>query len=269
VIKRCPARPRNPDSWGATGEIVQGGKDCWYRGTLAVDPGARGPQNEKNTVDPGLGGESLFLGPGILPGDIPHIREKSPAFQSIEALMIAYLLLLVAVLTRVLPHAGMYNFTAVGGALLYFGARRSWREMLAPLAVLMATDYYLTVYAYHSPFNWGMYLPTWAWYAMAMALGQILLHSKTTLVRAGAGALLGPTSFFVVSNYAVWAMGTLYPHTAAGLGTCYVAGLLFYRNDLVSTAIVVAVAFGVPALLRAPAARQATAVRQPLAIRSH
>jgi hypothetical protein len=38
--------------------------------------------------------------------------------------MIAYLLLLVAVLTRVLPHAGMYNFTAVGGVLLYFGARR-------------------------------------------------------------------------------------------------------------------------------------------------
>ena len=63
-----------------------------------------------------------------------------------EVCMIAYLLLLVAVLTRVMPHAGWMNFTAVGGALLYFGARRSWREMLAPLAVLMATDYYLTVY---------------------------------------------------------------------------------------------------------------------------
>ncbi len=56
--------------------------------------------------------------------------------------MAAYLLLLVAVLSRLLPHAGWMNFTAVGGALLYFGARRSWREMLAPLAVLMATDYY-------------------------------------------------------------------------------------------------------------------------------
>jgi hypothetical protein len=164
--------------------------------------------------------------------------------------MIAYLLLLVAVLTRVLPHAGWYSFTAVGGALLYFGARRSWREMLGPLAVLMATDYYLTVFAYHSAFQWGTYLPTWAWYGMAMALGQILLHSQTTLVRAGAGALLGPTSFFVVSNYAVWATGTMYAHTAAGLGTCYAAGLLFYRNDLISTTVVVAVAFGVPVLVR-------------------
>jgi hypothetical protein len=164
--------------------------------------------------------------------------------------MIAYLLLLVAILTRVIPHAGWYNFTAVGGALLYFGARRSWREMLAPLAMLMATDYYLTVYSYHFSFNWGSYLPTWVWYGMAMALGQILLHSKTTRVRAGAGALLGPTSFFVVSNYAVWAMGTMYPRTAGGLGTCFAAGLPFYRNDLISTTVVVAVAFGVPVLVR-------------------
>jgi len=164
--------------------------------------------------------------------------------------MPAYLLLLVAVLSHVLPHAGWWNFTAVGGALLYFGARRSWREMLAPLAVLMAADYYLTVYAYHYPFHLPAYLPTWAWYIAAMALGYILLHSKTTLVRAGAATLLGPTSFFLLSNYAVWAGSGMYPRTMSGLATCYVAGLLFYRNDLVSTAIVVALAFGVPVLVR-------------------
>ena len=126
--------------------------------------------------------------------------------------MVAYLLLLVAVLTRVLPHAGWLNFTAVGGALLYFGARRPWREMLVPLAVLAATDYFLTVFAYHYAFNWTMYLPTWAWYVMAMALGQILLHARTTFVRVAAAALLGPTSFFVVSNYAVWAAGHVSAH---------------------------------------------------------
>jgi hypothetical protein len=110
--------------------------------------------------------------------------------------MAAYLLLLVAVLSRLLPHAGWFNFTAVGGALLFFGARRSWREMLAPLAVLIAADYYLTVYAYHYRFQWQAYLPTWAWYGMAMVLGQILLHARTTFVRVAAGTLLGPTSFF-------------------------------------------------------------------------
>ena len=165
--------------------------------------------------------------------------------------MFAYVLVLLAVLTRVLPHAGWVNFTAVGGALLYFGARRSWKEMLAPLAVLMATDYYLTTYVYHYPFHFQGYVTTWAWYLMAMALGLILLKAKTSLVRVAAGALLGPTSFFIVVDYAVW-MGNdgLYPHTLSGLVACYVAAIPFYRNDLLSTAIVAGLAFGVPALVR-------------------
>jgi hypothetical protein len=164
--------------------------------------------------------------------------------------MFAYLLLAVAILTRLLPHAGWLNFTAVGGALLYFGARRPWREMLAPLAALIATDYFLTVYSYHYAFRWQGYVPTWAWYLAAMALGQILLHSKTTFIRVAAGALLGPTSFFILSNYAVWMGGEMYPRTLAGLSACFVAALPFYRNDLVSTAIVAGLAFGVPVLVR-------------------
>ncbi len=165
--------------------------------------------------------------------------------------MAAYLLLLVAVLSRVMPHAGWFSFTAVGGALLYFGARRPWREMLVPLVALMATDYYLTVYSYQYSFAWQSYLPTWAWYLAAMVLGQILLSSKTTVVRVAAGALLGPTSFFVLSNYAVWAIGGgMYPHTTSGLAACFAAGLPFYRNDVASTALVAGLAFGVPVLVR-------------------
>jgi hypothetical protein len=166
--------------------------------------------------------------------------------------MPAYLLLLVAVLSRFLPHAGLWNFTAVGGALLYFGARRSWREMLVPMAALTATDYFLTVYTYHYAFAWASYLPTWAWYLAVMALGQILLRSRTTVVRVAAGTLLGPTSFFVVSNYAAWASGWAfpYPHTLSGLTACYAAAVPFYCNDLASTAIVAGLAFGVPVLVR-------------------
>lgn len=168
--------------------------------------------------------------------------------------MAAYLFLLIAVLSRLFlastPHPDWFNFTAVGGMLLYFGARRSWREMLAPMAVLMATDSFLTVSVYHYPFHWLNYLPTWAWYVAAMVLGQILLNAKTTFVRVAAGIVLGPTSFFLLSNYAVWAGTTMYPRTMSGLGACFVAALPFYRNDLISTALVAGVAFGVPVLVR-------------------
>ncbi len=164
--------------------------------------------------------------------------------------MPAYLLILVAILSRLMPHNDWLNFTAVGGALLYFGARRSWREMLAPLAALMVTDYFLTVFRYHYNFVGTAYVITWGWYVAAMALGYILLHARTNFVRVSAGVVLGPTSFFVVSNYAVWAGGDMYPRTLAGLGACYAAAVPFYRNDLLSTAIVAGAAFGIPVLVR-------------------
>lgn len=171
--------------------------------------------------------------------------------------MPAYLLLLFAILSRLVPHPDWLNFTAVGGALLYFGARRSWREMLAPLAALIATDHVLTVYAYHYTFVWQAYVITWVWYAAAMVLGWILLRTRTTLLRVASGVVLGPTSFFVVSNFAVWAAGNMYPHTGSGLMACYAAAIPFYRNDLLSTAIVAGLAFGVPVLVRRMSRTQA------------
>jgi hypothetical protein len=168
--------------------------------------------------------------------------------------MPAYLLLIVAVLSRLVPHAPWFNFTAVGGSLLYFGARRSWREMLVPMAALMATDYVLTVFYYHYGFVWSAYVITWLWYAAAMVLGRILLRDRTTFTRVTAAVVLGPTTFFLASNFAVWIGSNMYPHTAAGLVACYTAALPFYANDLLATAIVAGLAFGAPALVRRIAA---------------
>jgi hypothetical protein len=164
--------------------------------------------------------------------------------------MAAYLFLIFAVLTHVVPHPGLWNFAAVGAMLIYFGARRPWREFIAPLAALIVADYWLTVFFYHSAFHPQDYLLTWAWYAMAFALGRILLSARTSVVRVAASALLGPTSFFVLSNFAVWAGGTMYPRTLEGLTTCFVLALPFYRNDLISTGFFLALAFGVPVLVR-------------------
>ncbi len=159
--------------------------------------------------------------------------------------MFAYVLVLLGVVSRyvVAPHVAWLNFTAVTGSLIYFGARRSWREMIAPLGLLAVSDYLLTTFAYHYTFHWQSYMITWTWYVMAMVLGQILLHAKTNVVRVAAGAILGPTSFFLVSNFGVWCTFGMYPPTLAGLGTCYLAALPFYRNDLVATSIVLGAAF--------------------------
>lgn len=159
----------------------------------------------------------------------------------------AYLLIMVAVLSRVVPHSWM-NFTAVGGGLLYFGARRPLREGIWPVLALMATDFYLTVAFYHYPWHTSAYLITWVWYAAVLVLGRILLSDSVTISRVLAAPVIASTSFFLISNYAVWMGSAIYPHSLAGLGACYAAALPFYRNDVLSTTLVTALAFGLPIL---------------------
>jgi hypothetical protein len=168
--------------------------------------------------------------------------------------MPAYLLLLAALLSRVLPHTGWFGFTAVGGSLLYFGARRPVREMLLPVLALAAADYYLTVYVYDYPFAVSSYLVTWTWYAAAIVLGRILLRSESTTLRVAAATILGPTSFFLASNYSVWAgshqAGGMYAPTLNGLLTCLAAGLPFYGRDLISTGLVLTLVLLIPAAIQ-------------------
>ncbi|HEX4067790.1 MAG TPA: DUF6580 family putative transport protein [Acidobacteriaceae bacterium] len=163
--------------------------------------------------------------------------------------MTAYLLIVLAVLSRVVPHPWM-NFTAVGAGLLFFGARRPLREMALPVLALIGTDYYLTTAFYHYTFHTSAYLVTWAWYAAVIILGRILLHRQVSVTRVIAAPVIASTSFFLISNYAVWIGSLMYPHTMAGLTACYAVALPFYRNDLLSTTLITGLAFGLPAAAR-------------------
>ncbi|MFT4114792.1 DUF6580 family putative transport protein [Silvibacterium sp.] len=170
--------------------------------------------------------------------------------------MPAYLLLLLAVVSRVVPHPEWLNFTAVGGSLLFFGARRPLRQAWIPVAALAATDYYLTAFFYRYPFHVTDYLLTWAWYAAVIVFAHFPLAKKTSAARVAAGVIVAPTSFFLLTNFAAWLGNpTLYPRSMAGLDMSYIAGLPFYRNDLLSTAAVAGLAFGIPVLARQLAAQ--------------
>lgn len=166
--------------------------------------------------------------------------------------MSAYLLILFAILSRIAvsSHHGWLNFTAVGGSLLFFGARRPLRQAILPVIALAALDYYMTVYVYSYPFAAQDYLITWGWYAAVIVLGHLLLRDRKSVARVGAAVILSSTSFFLASNFAAWTvLRGIYPHTFSGLMTAYAAGLPFYRNDLLSTTLVAGLAFGLPALV--------------------
>src|SRR4029077_1887411 len=115
--------------------------------------------------------------------------------------MLAYLFLLFAVALRFLPHP--WSFTPVAAALLFFGARGPRRMIWLPFVLLAVSDVVLTKLVYTYTFSWD-HLVTWAWYAAILWMGTKLRNHQKPLPIIGA-ALAGSISFFLVSNFAVWA----------------------------------------------------------------
>jgi hypothetical protein len=181
--------------------------------------------------------------------------------------MIAYLVLILAALSRLVPHAlhgtGI-NFTAVGAGLLFFGSRRPRWQAAAAVALMAATDFYLTRFVYGFPFQVKGYLVTWLWYAAVCLLASGLLR-KVTVLRVAAGVVASATSFFLLSNLVVWFGSGIYPHSASGLVACYVAALPFYANDLISTGVFCAALFGLPVLAAKLTESHSAHHHQPLA----
>jgi len=157
--------------------------------------------------------------------------------------MLAYLFVIFAVAFRFMPHSASFNFTPVAAALLFFGSRIPRKWLFVPVVLLAGSDVLLNrLYGY--PLGVDL-LITWAWYAAIVLLGSVLLGKKTSVVRIGGGSLLASVSFFLVSNFAVWAVWQNYPKTLAGLGTCYAMGVPFFRNTVAGDLIFCAAFFGI------------------------
>jgi hypothetical protein len=118
-----------------------------------------------------------------------------------------------------------------------------------PFVLLAASDVILTKFVYSYPLTADQ-LVVWAWYAAILLLGTRLTKNSNWL-RIGGAALASSVSFFVVSNFTVWASGTMYPKTMSGLMTCYAAGVPFFRRALAGDMLFTTVMFGLPALAAA------------------
>jgi hypothetical protein len=148
----------------------------------------------------------------------------------------------LAVAIRFLPHP--FTFTPVAAALLFWGARGSRRQMWIPVAVLAASDILLDKFVYAYPFKWDHFV-TWAWYAAIVLLGT-LLAKRITVLRVVGASLASSISFFLLSNFAVWAAYDMYPKNFGGLMTSYTLALPFFRNAVEGDLLFTAAMFATP-----------------------
>ncbi|MGH9521957.1 MAG: DUF6580 family putative transport protein, partial [Terriglobales bacterium] len=170
-----------------------------------------------------------------------------------EVPMLAIVFVLIAVAVRLIPHT--FSVTPVAAALLFFGAKGSKKLAWLPVLLLIGSDIYLSKVQYGVPLSADL-LVSWAWYAGIIGLGMLLRRNQASARIFGA-SVAAAVSFFLLSNFAVWAVWQMYPKTVAGLMTCYTVGLPFFQREVLGDVVFTAVMFAIPAAIAALKAQHA------------
>lgn len=156
---------------------------------------------------------------------------------------LAYFLIIAAIILRLIPHAP--NFAPITAIALFGGIYLANKKLaiVLPLAAMLASDIFIGFY--ELPIMLSVYLS----FAMSGGLG-LWLRKRKDVGNVMGVTLAASMQFYLITNFAVWAFGTMYPHTAQGLLASYVNALPFFRNTLYGDFFYVGVMFGLYELVK-------------------
>jgi hypothetical protein len=172
----------------------------------------------------------------------------------IYALVLAVVVAAYKVLPRYLGVSDVaWNLVPMGALALFIGSRlRTWYAYLVPLGASFIADLLiipaLAALGYQSmdistPF-------TYLGFVLYAVIGRLCIPEKQlSPLGIGAASLAGSVQFFLVSNFGSWVANPDYPRSLAGLLECYMLGVPFYRNTLVSDLVFPMVFFALHAAL--------------------
>jgi hypothetical protein len=138
------------------------------------------------------------------------------------------MMVVAAAASRLLPHP--MNFAPITAMALFGGAtfERRWQAVLVLFAAMFVSDCGIqAAHHYGLSRSWGFHSGWWVvygTYAMIVGIGLLLRHRRrpvTIALATDSSSVL----FFVVTNFAVWAGGTLYPLTVRAGACCFATPL--------------------------------------------
>jgi Family of unknown function (DUF6580) len=152
-----------------------------------------------------------------------------------------YLIIALAIAARFIP--GAANFSPVYAGLLFSGAYLKRRDSIwFPVLLIAGSDFLVNSLLYHMSFQW-MQVLNWAAFAAIVMVGW-WLQKRVSVRNVLVASVAGPSVFFLISNFAVWLGGGLYPPTFGGIAACYAAAIPFYGNSLLSGVLFGGILFG-------------------------
>lgn len=172
--------------------------------------------------------------------------------QPSKSLILAIVLVLFAVLSRIIPHYP--NFTALGAVAL-FGASQlkdKWQALLIPVVALYLSDLFINniIYAdYYNNFVWKISPFVYIAFAMIMGIGWWLRGRVKTgnVIKA---SLTASIVFFLLTNAASWQVSPLYTKDFTGFVAAIVAGIPFFWSTVAGDLFYCGVIFGAYAWFR-------------------
>lgn len=146
------------------------------------------------------------------------------------------IMIFAAAFVRLLPHPP--NFASIAAMALFGGAYFSKKSFAfaVPLVAMFLTD---AIIGFHSGM-WIVYLS----FALIVVIGMLMLK-KVSIKNVVLASVTASLSFFIITNFGVWAFGTMYPKNIAGLVECYIAAIPFIQNTLLGDLFFSGVMFGI------------------------
>ncbi|OGH91184.1 MAG: hypothetical protein A2534_04375 [Candidatus Magasanikbacteria bacterium RIFOXYD2_FULL_39_9] len=136
----------------------------------------------------------------------------------------AFLLIILGVSTRLLPHPA--NFAPIAAIALFAGIYLPKKfAIILPLVAMLVSDFLLGFYL------WPVMVSVYLSFVITGFIGLGIQKQKKASTILG-GTLLASILFFIITNGAVWAFGTMYTHNLNGLLQSYLMALPFFKNTL-------------------------------------
>ncbi len=159
-------------------------------------------------------------------------------------IILGIILVIIGASARLLPHPA--NFAPVGAIAIFGGLFLPRKLALSlPLVALFISDILIGFY------SWPIMATVYLSFLLTTFIATKIEPKFAPITGL---TLAGSIGFFLTTNAAVWAFGTMYTHNLAGLIQSYTLALPFFRNslmgDLFFTSILVGSYFAITALLK-------------------
>jgi len=142
----------------------------------------------------------------------------------------------IGAVSRVIPHPA--NFAPIAAMALFGGVYLSKKQALTlPIAAMILSDFFIGFDSL--PIRLSVY----GSFLLAVFVGFWIKNHKNSKNIIFA-SLFSSILFFVITNFAVWAFGSMYPKSLTGLSECYLLAIPFFRNTILGDLTYTTVFFG-------------------------